>query len=282
MPELPEVETIRRDLTPRIVGRTIVEAWVSPNAPKLVQAVPAGRQGEPADVFCRRLAGRRIEELDRRGKYLLVRLGGGITWIVHLRMTGGLIHSRGGCEGLPDGRFLRARFGLDDGAALCYVDLRRLGTMWLTDDESAVVGKLGPEPLGEAFGPRELHRLLEKRRAPVKAVLLDQGAIAGVGNIYADEALFEAGIRPSKPARALSRRAAERLHWAVRKVLMEALEDRGSSFRDYVDAEGEQGMHQLRVKVFRRTGEPCYACGTAIKRVKVGGRSTHYCPKCQR
>ena len=282
MPELPEVETIRRDLTPRIVGRTIIEAWVSPNAPKLVQAVPAGRQGEPADVFCRRLAGRRIEELDRRGKYLLIRLDGGVTWIVHLRMTGGLIHSRGGCEGLPDGRFLRARFGLDDGAALCYVDLRRLGTMWLTDDESAVVGKLGPEPLGEAFGPRELHRLLEKRRAPVKAVLLDQGAIAGVGNIYADEALFEAGIRPSKPARALSRRAAERLHWAVRKVLMEALEDRGSSFRDYVDAEGEQGMHQLRVKVFRRTGEPCYACGTAIKRVKVGGRSTHYCPKCQR
>jgi len=282
MPELPEVETIRRDLTPRIVGRTIIEAWVSPNAPKLVQAVPAGRQGELADAFCRRLAGRRIEELDRRGKYLLIRLDGGVTWIVHLRMTGGLIHSRGGCEGLPDGRFLRARFGLDDGAALCYVDLRKLGTMWLTDDESAVVGKLGPEPLGEAFGPRELHRLLEKRRAPVKAVLLDQGAIAGVGNIYADEALFEAGIRPSKPARALSRRAAERLHWAVRKVLMEALEDRGSSFRDYVDAEGEQGMHQLRVKVFRRTGEPCYACGTAIKRVKVGGRSTHYCPKCQR
>ena len=282
MPELPEVETIRRDLTPRIVGRTIIEAWVSPNAPKLVQAVPAGRQGELADAFCRRLAGRRIEELDRRGKYLLIRLDGGVTWIVHLRMTGGLIHSRGGCEGLPDGRFLRARFGLDDGAALCYVDLRKLGTMWLTDDESAVVGKLGPEPLGEAFGPRELHRLLEKRRAPVKAVLLDQGAIAGVGNIYADEALFEAGIRPSKPARALSRRAAERLHWAVRKVLMEAIEDRGSSFRDYVDAEGEQGMHQLRVKVFRRTGEPCYACGTAIKRVKVGGRSTHYCPKCQR
>src|SRR3990172_3951160 len=261
MPELPEVETIRRDLTPRIVGRTIIEAWVSPNAPKLVQAVPAGRQGELADAFCRRRAGRRIEELDRRGKYLLIRLDGGVTWIVHLRMTGGLIHSRGGCEGLPDGRFLRARFGLDDGAALCYVDLRRLGTMWLTDDESAVVGKLGSEPLGEAFGPRELHRLLAKRRAPVKAVLLDQGAIAGVGNIYADEALFEAGIRPSKPARALSRRAAERLHRAGRKGLGGGLGERGSSFRDYVDAEGEQGMHQLRVKVFRRTGEPCYVCG---------------------
>ncbi|HLA18535.1 MAG TPA: bifunctional DNA-formamidopyrimidine glycosylase/DNA-(apurinic or apyrimidinic site) lyase, partial [Dehalococcoidia bacterium] len=207
-------------------------------------------------------------------------------WIVHLRMTGGLIHlpagrhgARGGC---PEERFLRARFRLDDGSQLCYVDLRKLGTMWLVEDESAVVGRLGPEPLGEALGPQELHRLLAKRSAAVKAVLLDQGAIAGIGNIYADEALFEAGIRPAKPAKALSRRAAERLHWAVRKVLVEALEDRGSSFRDYVDAEGEQGMHQLRVKVFRRTGEPCYVCGTAIRRTRVSGRSTHYCPKCQR
>ncbi len=272
MPELPEVETIRRDLTPRIAGRTVVEAWVSPDAPKLVQ-------GEPAEAFCRRLAGRRIEELDRRGKYLLIRLDGGGTWIVHLRMTGGLIHTRG--DGAED-RFQRARFRLDDGSHLCYVDLRKLGTMWLVDDEAAVVGKLGPEPLGEGFGPQELHRLLAKRSAPVKAVLLDQGAIAGIGNIYADEALFEAGIRPAKPAKALSRRAAERLHRAVRKVLVEALEDRGSSFRDYVDAEGEQGMHQLRVKVFRRTGEPCDVCGTAIKRIRVGGRSSHYCPKCQR
>ena len=272
MPELPEVETIRRDLTPRIVGRTIAEAWVSPDAPKLVQ-------DEPADAFRRRLAGRRVEGLDRRGKYLLIRLEGGLTWIVHLRMTGGLIHALDGCR---DDRFLRARFRLDDGSHLCYVDVHKLGTMWLTGDESKVVGKLGPEPLGEGFGPAELHRLLVGRSAPVKAVLLDQGAIAGIGNIYADEALFEAGIRPTKPANALSRRAAERLHWAVRKVLVEALEDRGSSFRDYVDAEGEQGMHQLRVKVFRRTGEPCYVCGAAIRRIRVGGRSTHYCPKCQR
>ena len=276
MPELPEVETIRRDLAPRLGGRTIVEAWVAPNAPKLVQ-------GEPPDAFCRRLTGRAIRELDRRGKYLLVRLDGGLTWIVHLRMTGALIHSRDGCESLTgESRFLRARFKLDDGGALCYVDLRKLGTMWLVDDEAAVVGKLGPEPLGEAFTPDELRARLARRAAPVKAVLLDQAAVAGVGNIYADEALFEAGIRPSKQARRLSRPAVERLHGAVRKVLTEALSDRGSSFRDYVDAEGEQGMHQLRVKVFRRTGEPCYACGAAIKRVKVGGRSTHYCPKCQR
>ena len=280
MPELPEVETIRRDLTSRIVGRTIAEAWVSPDAPRLVQ-------GETSDSFCRRLAGRTVEELDRRGKYLLLRLSGGLTWIVHLRMTGGLIHlsppkADGARNGRPDERFLRARFRLDDGGELCYMDLRKLGTMWLVADESSVVGKLGPEPLGEAFDPQEMRRLLAKRAAPVKSVLMDQHAIAGIGNIYADESLFEARIRPTKAARRLSRVAAERLHWAIRKVLVEALADRGSSFRDYVDAEGEQGMHQLRVKVFRRTGEPCYVCGTAIRRIKVGGRSTHYCPRCQR
>ena len=279
MPELPEVETIRRDLTSRIVGRTIAEAWVSPDAPKLVQ-------GETVESFRRRLVGRAIEELDRRGKYLLLRLDGGLTWIVHLRMTGGLIHMPAGGHGARndgrDDRFLRARFRLDDGGELCYVDLRKLGTMWLVADESSVVGKLGPEPLGEAFDPLEMRRLLAKRSAPVKSVLMDQHAIAGIGNIYADESLFEAGIRPAKAARRLSRVAAERLHWAIRKVLVEALGNRGSSFRDYVDAEGEQGMHQLRVKVFRRTGEPCYVCGTAIRRIKVGGRSTHYCPKCQR
>ena len=272
MPELPEVETIRRDLTARLVGRTVVEAWVSPDAPRLVQ-------DETPDSFCRRLSGRAVQEMDRRGKYLLLRLDAGLTWIVHLRMTGGLIHSRNGGR---ENRFLRARFRLDDGGELHYVDLRKLGTMWLVEDESSVVGKLGPEPLGEAFDPQEMRRLLAKRAAPVKSVIMDQHAIAGIGNIYADESLFEARIRPTKAAGRLSRVAAERLHWAIRKVLVEALADRGSSFRDYVDAEGEQGMHQLRVKVFRRTGEPCYVCGTAIKRVKVGGRSTHYCPRCQR
>jgi formamidopyrimidine-DNA glycosylase len=194
-------------------------------------------------------------------------------------MTGGLVLAREGC---PDERFLRARFRLDDGSYLCFVDMRKLGTMWLVQDESTVVGKLGPEPLGEGFGPEELRELLARRSAPVKAVLMDQRAVAGIGNIYADEALFEAGIRPRKAARRVSRRAAERLHEAIRHVLVEALGDRGSSFRDYVDARGQEGTHQLRVKVFRRTGEPCYVCDTAIKRVKVGGRGTHYCPRCQR
>jgi formamidopyrimidine-DNA glycosylase len=236
-------------------------------------------QGETAESFCHRLVGHAIEEVARRGKYLLLRLDGHLTWIVHLRMTGGLVLARQGC---PNQRFLRARFHLDDGSDLCYVDMRKLGTMWLVADESMVVGKLGSEPLGEAFTPQVLRDLLARRSAPVKAVLMDQKAVAGIGNIYADETLFEAGIRPRKAARRVSCKAAERLHGAIRHVLLEALGDRGSSFRDYVDAGGQKGTHQLRVKVFRRTGEPCYVCGAAIRRVKVGGRSTHYCPRCQR
>ncbi|MBI2913046.1 MAG: formamidopyrimidine-DNA glycosylase, partial [Chloroflexi bacterium] len=182
MPELPEVETIRQDLRPLVLGRTIDEAWVSPNAPRLVQLLP------PAE-FCPALAGRRIEEVTRRGKYLLFHLNGGLTWAVHLRMTGSLQHLTSGC---PQGPHVRATFRLDDGAWLCYVDTRKLGTMWLTDDASLVVGKLGPEPLADDFGPQELRRLLQRRAAPVKAVLLDQEAIAGIGNFYADEALFVA------------------------------------------------------------------------------------------
>ncbi|HEU4758593.1 MAG TPA: bifunctional DNA-formamidopyrimidine glycosylase/DNA-(apurinic or apyrimidinic site) lyase [Dehalococcoidia bacterium] len=282
MPELPEVETIRRDLRPLVAGRTITEAWVSPKAPRLVQLIPP-------DEFCRSLAGRTIQDVGRRGKYLLFELspaaggpasgGAGLTWIVHLRMTGSLQHHRSAC---PDGPHLRARFRLDNGASLCYVDLRKLGTMWLIDDPSLVVGKLGPEPLDEAFGPQDLRALLRGRSAPVKAVLLDQGALAGIGNIYADEALFAAKVRPRRAARTLSKGETQRLHAAIRRVLLEAMGNRGSSFRDYVDAAGREGEHHLYVKVFRRTGRPCLDCGTPIRRIKVGGRSTHFCPKCQR
>ena len=272
MPELPEVETIRQDLLPRVVGRMVVAAWVSPQAPRLVQWPPQ------ADDFCRSLAGQRIEDVRRRGKYLLFGLADGRTWIVHLRMTGALLHRRDGCQ---DERFLRARFLLDDGPHLCYTDLRKMGRMWLVDDPSAVVGRLGPEPLGEGFRPAELRSLLAKRSAPLKAVLMDQEAIAGIGNIYADEALFLARLHPRRPARDVSAAEARRLHAAIRRVLLEAMGNRGSSFRDYVDIEGEMGGHQLHVRVFRRAGEACLKCGTVIQRIKVGGRSTHICPRCQ-
>jgi formamidopyrimidine-DNA glycosylase len=271
MPELPEVETIRRDLLPLVRGRTVLEAWVSPDAPRLVQS-------PSCEEFCRALAGRRIEDLQRRGKLLLFVLDGGRTWAVHLRMTGQLLHRRGPCHGE---RYLRAAFRLDDGSWLCFVDVRKFGAMWLVGDMGAVAGELGPEPLDPGFSPGALQRILERRSAPVKAVLLDQKAIAGIGNIYADEALFVARINPKQPANSLSLTQARRLHGAIRQVLTEALADRGSSFRDYVDAAGREGTHQFKVSVFRRTGQPCYRCGSPVQRVKVAGRSTHFCPNCQ-
>ena len=272
MPELPEVETIRRDLLPIVVGRTITEAWVSPNAPRLIQLLPP-------DEFCRQIAGRRIEDIERRGKYLLFRVDGGLSWGVHLRMTGRLLHDASACRESP---YLRATFRLNDGSWLCFVDLRKFGTMWLVDDEALMWTKLGPEPLGEEFTPAYLHALLKRRSGPIKGALLDQKAIAGIGNIYADEALFIAGISPKRAANTLSRRRVKLLHEAIREALELALGDRGSSFRDYLDASGREGGHQLKVKVFRRTGQPCYVCGTEIRREKVAGRSTHFCPKCQR
>ena len=272
MPELPEVETIRRDLLAVVLGRTVRGAWISPNAPRLVQLMTP-------EAFCRGLGGRRIEDVGRRGKYLLIHLEGGLTWIVHLRMTGRLQHTLGGC---PDDAHLRAKFELDDGRWLCFIDMRKFGTMWLVDDVELVTGKLGPEPLEETFDVAAFHGSLRRRSAAIKAVLLDQAVLAGVGNIYADESLFRAGIDPRKAAKRISGPAARRLHEAIVEVLLEAVGDRGSSFQDYVDAQGEAGYHQLKVRVFRRTDEPCLVCGTTIRRVKVGGRSTHFCPKCQR
>ena len=272
MPELPEVETIRRDLLPLVGGRMVVEAWISRNAPRLVQHLPP-------DDFCRLLAGRRVEEISRRGKYLILNLDGGLMWVVHLRMTGRFQHRVGGC---PEHPHLRATFRLDDGTWLCFADQRKFGMMWLVDDWTLVHPGLGPEPLEDAFDHAAFHTVLKRRGAPIKSVLLDQTVIAGIGNIYADEALFAARINPRRPAKLLSRPAVDRLHSAIRHVLQAALADRGSSFRDYVDAAGQEGGHHLKVKVFRRTGDPCYVCGTEIRRIQLGGRSTHYCPKCQR
>jgi formamidopyrimidine-DNA glycosylase len=272
MPELPEVETIRRDLLPAVRGRVIAEVAISPNAPKLVQLMHP-------DEFCRLLAGRRVEDISRRGKYLIFNLDRGLLWVVHLRMTGRLQHRQDGC---PEHPHLRATFRLDDGTWLCFADLRKFGMMWLVDDWTLVHPNLGPEPLEDAFDHAAFHTVLKRRGAPIKSVLLDQEVVAGIGNIYADEALFTARISPKKPANSLSRPAVDRLHAAIREVLHTALGDRGSSFRDYVDGAGLKGGHQLKVKVFRRTGEPCYACGAEIRRIKLGGRSTHFCPKCQR
>lgn len=272
MPELPEVETIRRDLLPLVEGRSITGAWVSEDAPRLVQLMSR-------EEFARLLPGHRIEGVSRRGKYLVFDLDRGMQWVVHLRMTGRLRHSAAECEEDP---YLRAKFSLDDGAWLCFNDVRKFGMMWLVDDWALVHSGLGPEPLEAEFETAAFAGLLKRRSAPVKALLLDQTVLAGVGNIYADEALFAAGIDPRKAGNKVSRPKAARLHDAIIEVLHEALGDRGSSFRDYVDGQGNEGRHQLKVKVYQRTDQPCYVCGTPIRRVVVGGRSTHFCPKCQR
>jgi formamidopyrimidine-DNA glycosylase len=274
MPELPEVETIRRDLLPHVLGRAITGFRLSPGAERVI------RDADPA-VFARRLTGRRIDDLARRGKYLLFRLDGARSpfyLAVHLRMTGSLLYRR---RGDPQDAHVRAVITLDDGSELRYADLRKLGQIWLVESPEEAVGALGPEPLDAAFTTASLREVLSHRRGPVKAALLDQTAVAGIGNIYGDEGLFAARVHPLRPADSLSEAEAKRLHRAIRRVLNDALGNRGSSFRDYVDASGGQGTHQLRVKVFRRTGQPCYVCGTEIARIKVGGRSTHFCPHCQ-
>ena len=271
MPELPEVETIRRDLLPSVKGRTVSTAWVSEDAPRLVQLISR-------EEFARLLPGHRIEDVSRRGKYLIFNLDRGMLWVVHLRMTGRLLHRRE-CEEDP---YLRAKFSLDDGTWLCFNDVRKFGMMWLVDDWALVHSGLGPEPLEAGFETAAFAGMLKRRGAPVKSLLLNQKVLAGVGNIYADEALFAAGIDPRKPGNKISRPKAARLHDAIIEVLHEAVGDRGSSFRDYVDGRGNEGRHQLKVKVYGREGESCYRCGTPIRRVVIGGRSTHFCPKCQR
>ena len=271
MPELPEVETIRCDLYPRVCGRTVAAVRITPDKVPLIDGI------SPTE-FKSRMKGRRIEALSRRGKYLIFHLFGDLYLIIHLRMTGALLHRNAGDDA---DRYTRAILALDDGTELRFTDLRKLGRFRLVAHPDEVVGKLGPEPLDASFTAAALKRAIERRKAPIKALLLDQRALAGVGNIYADEALFAARIHPQRGADTLTEAEIGRLHRSIRRVLRDALGNRGSSFRDYVDGGGREGTHQLRVKVFRRTGQPCYVCGAEIARIKLGGRSTHFCPKCQ-
>ena len=271
MPELPEVETIRRDLLSRVVGRSFTGVHVLPGAERIVERPSPGE-------FARALPGRRIKNISRRGKYLLFHLSDGRYLVVHLRMTGAVLHRP---KGAADDPYLRISLSLDDSNELRYTDLRKLGSMWLVEQAEPIVGKLGRDAL-EGLSWQTLRSLTEGRSAPIKAVLMDQQALAGLGNIYSEEALFVGGIHPRRSGKSLAADELKRLSKAIREVLLEAMRHRGSSFHDYVDAEGREGQHQWHVKVYRRTGEPCYNCGTPIERIRVSGRSTHFCPRCQR
>jgi formamidopyrimidine-DNA glycosylase len=283
VPELPEVETVRRRLAPLVEGRSFARVEIAD--------ARLTRPHDPIEV-ARELAGERVEAVDRRGKYLIVRFESGRALVIHLRMTGSLRHFPGSpavaadtsAASLPDHLHQRAVVMLDDKAALVYSDVRRFGTWLLLEPgevDAYIDERVGPEPLGANFGARHLGERLARRRAPVKAVLLDQRALAGVGNIYADEALWRAKVHPLTPADELGLGEVKALHRAVRKALEQGIARQGSTLRDYRLPDGGSGEMQHEFKVYGRVGEPCDRCGTPIDKIRVAGRGTWYCPNCQ-
>ncbi|MBI4536520.1 MAG: DNA-formamidopyrimidine glycosylase [candidate division NC10 bacterium] len=272
MPELPEVETIRRDLVPKVVGRSIRQASIL--TPRLTR-----RAGTPASVAAG-LIGRRIRALLRRGKFFQFDLGE-TSLIVRLGMTGQLRwwRDRESCQG---DEHTHAFLHFDEGGVLTYRDVRKFGELFLVPTEAVEAAlRVGPEPLEDAFSVGALRRICQSG-ARVKSVLLDQRKIAGLGNIYADEALFRAKIRPTRRAASLSEEELRALRGAIRFVLAAAIRQRGSSISDFRDPCGEPGGFAPRHRVYQCHGTPCRVCGTAIRRILVAQRGTHFCPTCQR
>lgn len=274
MPELPEVETVRSTLDAALSGRRI--AGITIHQPSVIK-----KPG--SEEFAAQIVGQSILTVRRRGKYLLIELNSGDRLVVHLRMTGQLVYS---AADAPMLKHTHLFFQLDNGHQLRYTDQRRFGCLWLVraEDCSTIAGlaALGPEPLGESFTREKLAALLHKKKTKIKAFLLDQHMIAGIGNIYADEILFAAGIHPQRLAGSLSDGETSRLHGAIQEVLSLAVAQRGTSFSDYVDGRGEKGSHQDYLKVYHLTGQSCQRCGISLCQVKVAGRSSHFCPGCQK
>jgi formamidopyrimidine-DNA glycosylase len=271
VPELPEVETIRRQLEPELVGRAIValevldERWTRPDDPGGVEEA---------------VRGRRIEAVERRGKYLILRLAGDVSLVMHLRMTGNLVLVPAG----PEPSHLRAVMRLDDGRELRFTDTRRFGhAVALAGEElDAYLGeRLGIEPLSDELTGAALAQLAAGRTAPLKSFLLAQEGVAGIGNIYADEALHLAGLHPLSPAGSMTLEHAEALRDGIVAALEAGLENGGASVDDYLDARGERGSMQDEFLVHTREGEPCPRCGETVRRILVSGRSTYFCPGCQ-
>jgi formamidopyrimidine-DNA glycosylase len=264
VPELPEVETERERLAPRLTGRTIAAARIDDSR--------LTRPEDPAWVAAA-LEGDRVQAVERRGKYLLLRLRSGQVLLVHLRMTGGFRYEPATHE--------RAVLELDDGTRIAYRDLRRFGTWVLLEPEEAeqhLAIRLGPEPLGPRFTIAFLAGRLAGRRAPVKAAILDQRTVAGLGNIYADEALWHAQIHPLRPAGELATEELAALRRGIRAALRRGIRRQGADLGDGAYAGGRM---QREFRVYGRTGEPCDRCGTPIEKTRAGGRGTWYCPACQ-
>ena len=274
MPELPEVETIRSRLAPRLEGRTL----------ERVEIVDARlTRPEPPEAIAQALEGEHILAVGRRGKYLVFEFESGRHLLVHLRMTGNIEHPAQG--GLAADPYRRAVVRLDDGSDVAYRDVRRFGTWTLLEpgelEDYFASRRLGNEPLERGFTTRALTESLAGRRTPIKAALLDQRAAAGVGNIYADEALWRARLHPLRPAGSLDGDEVRRLRKAIRAALEMGIARQGATLRDYRDPEGRRGRMQDEFNVYARAGEPCPRCGTPIEKTRAAGRGTWYCPRCQ-
>jgi formamidopyrimidine-DNA glycosylase len=232
------------------------------------------KQPSPEE-FCKKVTGRTVTSITRRGKYLFLHLDKNGILMMHMKMTGSLLINP------ENSRFTRAVLHLDNGTAIHFSDARKFGKMWLEKDASAVLDKLGPEPIDNDFTVKTLAEILKKRTAPVKAVILDQAIIAGVGNMYADEALYDARIHPAKEAAKLTPAEIKRLHASIIKVLLKGIEKKGASVRDYVRPDGEPGTAHDDFVVAHGAGKKCPVCGGEIQRIVVRGRGTYFCPKCQ-
>lgn len=274
MPELPEVETVKRTLQTKLAGLMFTGGQVL--LPKVVR--------EPGpEEFTEIIKNKKILEVGRRGKYLLLRLSGGYTLVVHLRMTGRLVYC---ADDRPPIKYTHVILPLDNGHRLIFADMRQFGGMWLTPTPALAslsgYKDLGMEPLDGRFTRDFFKKKLCHRHARIKSLLLDQKFIAGLGNIYTDEALHRAGINPERLATTLTARETAKLHRAIKDVLTEGIDHRGTTFRDFIDGDGRAGGYQEHLRVYNREGKPCRHCGQAIIRKKVGGRSSYYCPACQK
>lgn len=275
MPELPEVETIRKTLLKHLVGKKIKKVKIL--LPRLIK-IPSTSE------FQKRIKEQKITSLERSGKYLRLILEDEWELIFHFRMTGRLVYEEKEREKeIPHTHVI---FFLSDSSRLVYRDIRTFGTIYLVDknEKNLIKGlsTLGTEPLSRAFTLKYLGDKLAKRKKTIKSFLLDQTIIAGLGNIYVDEALFLAGIHPKRLAMSLEPAEIKRLHKAVNTVIKAGIKDGGTSFRDYVNGDGEKGRHQNNLKVYMREGTPCDFCGKEIEKIIVDGRGTRFCPACQK
>jgi len=271
MPELPEVETVRRDLTRSIAGKRIERTEI-PN--------PGSLKGTDPKSFIRLTAGRKFVEFGRRGKYLILRLDTGQSLVTHLKMTGVMQYQEKG-DSLP--RAARIIFYFSGGRRLVFSDQRKFGSIELTNDYKNIpaIRKMGPEPLEKGFTAVVLKERLNGRKGPIKPLLLDQSIIAGLGNIYASEALHRAGILPQRRADSLTAQEIKKLHRAIVQVLKEAIAARGSSVDTYRDGQGKKGWFQVKHRVYDKQGNKCRRCGGTIVKEIFRGRGTYWCPKCQ-